>query len=301
VITAAGQSRAAELSALQLLTRTEALPPPEGSTYCLEFRAADQTLLQRSCFDPGDTCGGTEESPRPFVVAVPWPASTTRVLLKFGEAVLAERSASAHRPTVRVLSPNGGETWDGERVVAWTGADDDGDGLDYTVLYTRDEGMSWTPLGMYLRAISLTVDTSQLAGGEGCRIQVRASDGFFNSEDQSDGAFTVPRKPPQAVIEAPLEGVWYRPVEYINLMGQGYDPEDGAVPDDHLTWWLTYAQGATLLGTGPMISVGPLPAGDHVINLTAEDSDGNWGGAIRTIHVGERAANIVNLPVMCRR
>ena len=169
------------------------------------------------------------------------------------------------------------------------------------MLYSRDGGTSWVPLAADILTSTLTVDSGYLAGGDLCRVKVRASDGFATAEDVSDAAFTVPRKPPEVTIQAPAEGAWYRAVEYINLIGQGYDPEDGVIPDGALEWWLNTETGGTMLGTGPMISVGPWAEGDYAISLGAMDSDGQFGGTFVTIHVGEKPGNTLYLPVVVKR
>ncbi len=84
-------------------------------------------------------------------------------------------------------------------------------------------------------------------------------------------------------------------------MGEAFDAEDGTLPNEQLRWWLNNDQGATLLGTGAMLSAGPFAAGDYVISLDVQDSDGKWGSAVRTIHVGEQPGNVVYLPVVLKR
>lgn len=291
----------AQLYPLRWITRTQTDEVPAGGAYCLEFRSAS-ALLQSYCFEPqqGDMHSG-ENVLRGFHYNLPWPDGTTLVQLKQGQTVLAQRAASAHPPTVHVDWPNGGEALNGPFTVRWTGNDLDGDSLTYSVLYTPDGGGSWVPLGLPTTGTTLSSDTAYLASGEQGRIKVRVTDGFATAEDMSDGPFTVPRKPPEVTIQAPLEGAWYRPGVQFNLIGQAYDPEDGLLPDSALTWWLNTTTGGTVLGTGPMVAIGPLEPGDYHLSLTAVDSNGTWGGANRTIHVGERLGSTLYLPVVLKR
>ncbi len=83
----------------------------------------------------------------------------------------------------------------------------------------------------------------------------------------------------------------------VYLIGQGYDLEDGALSDDQLTWY----DGATPLGTGTMLSVGPPAPGAHVIALRVTDSDANVGTDCRTIYVGSAAPAALYLPIVLRR
>ena len=173
----------------------------------------------------------------PFAFTLPWPDGTGKILLKHGQDILAQRTASANAPTVQLLTPNGGETWNGVRTVRWTAADKDGDPLTFALLYSRDNGSSWVPLTTGLTGASFSLDTGALAGGSQSLVKVRASDGFHTAEDVSDATFSVPRRPPLATISLPAEGVIYAPTDMLTLLGQGHDPEDGILPDAALTWY----------------------------------------------------------------
>ena len=48
------------------------------------------------------------------------------------------------------------------------------------------------------------------------------------------GTGGVPNRPPLVTIDSPRDEMWFRPVETINLMGQAWDPEDGAIAEDDL-------------------------------------------------------------------
>jgi hypothetical protein len=300
ITTAESAATYGALAPLEWVTRTLTADVPEGTAYCLEFRSSTQAVLQRSCFDTLETCGSAAYGAASFLHILPWPEGTTSVLLTEGATVLAQRAASTHPPTVQVLAPNGGETWDGELVVRWSGSDADGDALHYSVLYSPNGGVSWVPLVAETTVTTLTADSGYLAGGELGLVKVRASDGFATAEDISDAPFTVPRKPPEPRINAPEDGAWFLPEQTITLMGEAYDPEDGSLPDNDLEWALWTQSGSTWLGSGPLLTAGPLPGGDHVIVLHAYDSDGMEATDSVTIHVGEQPANAVYLPVVMK-
>jgi|GEM_PF-1384668 len=292
----------AELWPLEVVTRTESVPLPTTGDYCLDFLNSSAVLLAHHCFAPRSLeVGGQGPELKGFFLTLPWPAGTTRVLLKYGPATLAERAASAHAPTVRVISPNGGETWGDTATVTWTAADADGDPLRFSVLYTWDGGQSWTPLGPDVVTTTMTVSTTLLPGGTQSRVKVRVTDGFHSVEDMSDAPFTVPRKPPEAIIESPAEGARYSPTDLITLMGQAQDPEDGVLPGDRLQWYLWTPTGSTYLGSGTLLSAGPLPEGRHTIVINATDSDENVAVAFHTIYVAERGSNLIYLPVIFKK
>jgi hypothetical protein len=81
-----------------------------------------------------------------FSVFAPWSASARRIALKRKEKVLAERMVSPNTPTVRVLSPNGGESLGTETSILWGASDPDGDPLSYSVFYNLlpEASLVWT-------------------------------------------------------------------------------------------------------------------------------------------------------------
>jgi hypothetical protein len=147
-----------------------------------------------------------------------------------------------------------------------------------------------------LAQTSFTVDSASVAGGSECLVKVRCTDGFHTTEDISDGTFTVPRRPPEVSISAPVDGMMYVIGDSITLLGQGYDPEDGLLADDLLFWY----DGDLLLGSGRLLSVGPLARGEHVISLRVSDADGNVATDARTVYVGQ-GANAVYLPIVLKK
>ena len=283
-----------ELAPLHRVMRAPGSLPPSGQAYCLEFRGQGGALLQKHCFDlafDADAPGVAGSAPLAFTL--PWPQGTTTVQLKKGAAVLAERTASVHAPTVQVTSPNGGEHWSGVHTVQWTASDADGDALTFALLYSRDGGASWVPLTTGLAGTSYSLDTGAVAGGSQCLLKVRATDGVNTAEDTTDGFFTVPRKPPLAVIGSPPEGMTYVAGATFTLQGQGSDLEDGPLADARLAW---YVDGA-FQGTGRLLSAGPLAEGEHTVTLQVTDSDANVATASRSFRVGWRASY---LPMIMR-
>jgi hypothetical protein len=284
-----------ELKPLHRVVRTQAIALPEGQAYCLEFQTTAGGVLQKNCFDLALNGDGADEqrSMMPFAFTLPWPAGTDKVLLKHGQDTLAQRAASANAPTVHLLAPNGGEAWSGAQTVRWTADDQDGDPLNFAVLYSRDGGTTWAPLTTGLTGTSFSLDTGALAGGSTCLVKVRASDGFYTAEDVSDGAFSLPRRTPTATISLPATGATYAATDMPTLLGQGYDPEDGILAADALTWY----DGDVLLGKGRLLSVGPLARGVHVITLQVRDADGNVATASRTVRIGDLP---IYLPLVVR-
>ncbi len=269
--------------------------PPAGTQYCLEAQDASGTPLSGRCFDLAffNYEAGEATNMDGFSLMLPYPDGVARIVLKKGAQVLAQRPVSAHAPTVTVLSPNGGEAWNatGTYTVAWAASDADGDPLTYSVLYSPD-GSNWVPVAVSITATQVVVNAAELPGGTGARIRVLASDGLNTSADESDAPFTVGRKGPQVFILAPEGNGTVPPGTPLFLRGYAYDLEDGTL-DGAALRWSSDRDGE--LGTGSLVLVN-LSTGQHVITLSATDSDGNTARAAVNIFVGSR----LYLPLVVR-
>jgi len=80
-----------------------------------------------------------------------------------------------------------------------------------------------------------------------------------------------PNQPPTAAISSPTEGASFGEGESISFQGTASDPEDGQL-DATSVVWRSSQDGQ--IGTGLSFSRADLSGGDHVIRLTATDSDG---------------------------
>jgi hypothetical protein len=170
------------------------LNPPPGNDYCLDIQTNDHTTLAHYCFDLGFTdvetgLPSTEPSPFFFTLANIDPQAAAKITLSKNDAPVATLIPSSHAPSVKLISPNGGETLLDQQIITWQGADTDGDPLFYNLLYSSDGGQSWLPLAVRLSQTSYTVDTHQLPLGHAGLIRIVASDGFHTSFDQSEALF----------------------------------------------------------------------------------------------------------------
>jgi hypothetical protein len=112
---------------------------------------------------------------------------------------------------------------------------------------------------------------------------VVANDGF-NTGSAASAPTAIPERGPSARITTPWGDTfaWDEPVV---LMGSGYDPEDGLVPDAALQW--TADEGREL-GTGGQLTVRDLAPGDHRITLTVRDTAGQTSRTETTVTVSSR-------------
>ncbi len=272
----------AELDPLiRVVAAADAASPPSSGPYCIELTAVASGPTESRCFDVDFLDHDRQPvDSETFLFTIPVPAGAERLRLSRSGGALAERRASAHPPTVRVLEPGASALWDGPHTVRWEAADADGDPLTYTVGYSQD-GADWQMLNADLTASELEIDTTELPGGTAARIRVWASDGFHTASADG-GPFRVPPKPPQPVILEPRDGTVLSVDAPLDLLGGGDDPEDGAI-DEETFQWSSDRDGQ--LGTGASLTVPRLSEGTHLLRLTARDQDGNSGSDTILVHV----------------
>lgn len=190
--------------------------------------------------------------------------------MKDKNKILSEREVSPHKPTLRILSPKGGETWGPKATITWAASDEDGDSLTFSVLYNTGQDNTWIPLAAGLKNQSLTIATDLVPGSKSARIRVQVTDGVNTAEADSSGTFVVPEKPPLVAILGLKDGMTLSAEESI-LVGAAYDPQDGMLPGGKLKW-TSSRDGA--LGEGGRLAPRKLAAGAHTITLTATNSRG---------------------------
>ncbi|MFQ5813280.1 MAG: carboxypeptidase regulatory-like domain-containing protein [Anaerolineae bacterium] len=260
--------------------------PSAGSGYCLEFQGSAGESLASYCFNLSfvEEHLGQPTDIEHFVWALPYPVGVTRLTLKQGTSVLGQVQVSAHAPEISITSPKSGQSWSGTQTVTWMAGDADNDQLSFRVFYSPDDGRSWVPLSADLIENRYVVDTDWLAGGDQARIRVIASDGI-NTGTAEVESLDVTRKGPRVSIVAPEDGYQIRPGDPLVLWSHAYDLEDGALPNNALSW-SSDLQGA--LGSGPELVVSDLLRGVHRITLTGRDSDANVTRDSASVFVGYR-------------
>ncbi len=262
---------------ISAILQTESQQPTEAPTpgaYAIRFEDGRGIQLASYAFEPDTSSESTE---RPFTLLLPYDGNTRRIVLLHDSQILDERLASAHAPAVTVLSPNGGETLDGNTaIVNWEATDADGDALTYTVQYSADAGASWQTLALDWVSTTLELSLDMLPGSDQALFRVRANDGFYTGSDTSDAFFSVVRHAPMPLIQRPLEGDFFVFDQMILLEGTAYDLEDGQLTDQALSWQ-SNLNGE--LGNGRHLNVeaSALAEGEHTVTLTAVDSDGQTG------------------------
>jgi len=177
--------------------------------YTVEFQNEDDEVLLSRSFDLVDGTGsvqGDERVKKIGQVAVPnsrFDEGIERIVVREPNTeIWLEQEASPSAPEVRVLSPNGGETWDsGTQTIQWEVSDPDGEQPGVLVEYSPDRGESWKPLGFFdpgrlPEDNSIEVDMGELNEGElesstEGLIRVAATDGVNTAQARSKETFSV--------------------------------------------------------------------------------------------------------------
>jgi hypothetical protein len=263
-----------------------------ADAYTLRLLSGTGVTLAEQAFTPGDV-PDYDGPDRPFMVVMPFYASTARIVVLQNGAEVAARAVSSHAPSVEILRPVGGETVSGDLLVEWYATDPDGDPLRYTVQYSPDQGATWQAVATDHFTPTLTVSGNALAGSDQALIRVIATDGVNTGMNES-AAFTVLPHPPQAVIVRPADRTVVEADTELALSGRGWDVEDGPLSGASLVWT---SNRSGILGTGGDLAVAGLPSGWHTLTLRATDSDGMTAVATARIYVRE-APRQSHLPVV---
>jgi hypothetical protein len=271
--------RASKLSRLQ---ERQSAFTSGGGAYRLVLLSAAGAVLQTQDFTPVRMFG--PDQPPSYFLVVPFDPNTAGISIRKGKAIVGGMKVSAHPPTVRVVTPNGGETIEGSLVIQVEASDPDGDSLTFTAEYSADNGSHWITLASGIPAAGFRVDDlSGIPGSSQARVRVIASDGINIAWDSSDAAFTLARHRPVPFILAPADGEVLRPRMPIALAGAGQDAEDGTIPGTGLRWTI---DDVDLADGGEDVLIPGLPPGAHRIGLRVTDSDGLLATAEVTVTVG---------------
>jgi hypothetical protein len=265
----------------------------ETGTYSLVVESSSGQALFTRLFTPtappSELPGSATAALPAFSQTLPVTANAAAIVLKDPNSIeLGRITLGGSAPTVAVTSPAAGFAGSGTQPVSWTVSDAGKNNFYAMVLYSTDNGSTWSDIGNTHNANSLPVNFDALPGAAQARIEVIVSDGVNNGTGMSP-VFTVPKKKPTIVaIDNPVNGSSQPAANPVYLMGHAYDPDDGVLSGAALAW-TSNLQGA--LGAGSPLSV-TLKPGNHTITLTATDSDGNSITATATVTIGGQAPTV---------
>jgi hypothetical protein len=226
-----------------------------------------------------------------FVATLPEPpGQVAKIELLRDSTVLASRTPGNGKPSLEVLLPAGGETFDESITISWRASDpDQDDDLLFNVQYSPDAGTSWfsvvTDFPGTVNSQTTTLSLANLLGftgssGNNGLIRVAASDGYNTTLSQSL-PFEISDQPPLPYIVSPDAALTYPAGEIITLRGSATDPEDGGIEEEDLKWRLD----GQVYDYGRETFVSGLAPGDYSISLEAEDSGGNTASVQTDLYI----------------
>jgi hypothetical protein len=243
----------------------------------LELQAADGRVLVGRDFEAMPAMTHDAVLAASIQQILPWHPDTRSIVVKRAGRVVAQRAVSLNSPVVTLLAPMGGDEWgvEGTAAVSWAAEDADGDILHYWLQYSADGGQTWDTLSKDVAETTFDVDLALVPGSPAAIVRVVATDGV-NTAVATSAPFVVARKAPMVSIVAPENGVDRAGRAPMLLEGSAVDWEDGVLPPTALVW-ASDLDGD--LGVGETLSPARLSPGEHLITLTATDSDGQQGVA----------------------
>ncbi len=179
------------------------------------------------------------------------------------------------RPTVSVLEPHDGDTvrWmaGGARIRVRALGQDPVDGPLTSIRWQVDDLTYATfDAPIFTNGLSLGAHTIQATVTDSQSLMASAS-----------VKITVTATPPVATILGPADGAIFGTDQAINFRGDGFDFQDGNLPDSALVWQVN----GSVIGTGRLLSRQISTIGDAVITLKATNSAGLSSTASRTMHI----------------
>ena len=176
---------------------SEITPPTGGSEFLMTVYDSDNRVVSTLLLDssPVEDSTGTVH----FLNALlPATIDVSRVVVSLDGSVVAESVARPSRPSVRLISPVGGETYSASDSLAviWSASDPDGDVVGVFVELTTDAGQTWTTVGSRsAESGGLQLAANLFDVGTQNQIRLTASDGTSTAQDVTNGYFAVVGEP----------------------------------------------------------------------------------------------------------
>lgn len=239
-----------------------------------------------------------------FAATFPAPAGTVaRLDLLSDSTLLARLQPGSTMPTLNIIKPSGGETFNNQMTIQWDAVDADSDDrLLFNVQYSPDGGLTWRAVANDVPGTPdthrVTLTLNSLAGfpgsgaGQG-RIRVMASDGYHTALETSPG-FTVNNHLPEPYILSPNGNQVQQPGSSIMLRGGATDAEDGGLSGSALQWKID----GSSVGTGVEVNVAGLAPGVYTVTLTAQDSLAQKQTVTATLNIGVLAFPLGGTPTL---
>ena len=171
----------------------------------VELLDGEGELIGRQPVAASSLCGYSDPSSSQLFLAdkIPFPPGTRLIRFRwaYNDALLHELRVPGAPPQIRLRWTPPADGVEGEQVISWEARHPEDLPLQFIVLYTHNDGMSWRPLCLPQESSEFVVDFNALPGGIG-HIKVLATDGV-NTTEAASRRFAVQEKGYAAFILSP--------------------------------------------------------------------------------------------------
>ena len=202
-------------------------------------------------------------------VAVPFERAARVEVVRDG-AVLASRGRSARAPTAAFRSPRRGERIGrGQSVqIRWRAADVDGDRLETTVEWSREDGRrgTWRPVFLGPNGGRVKLPSDYFAGTRRGRLRLRVSDGFNETVVLSPRFRAVTQRPRIEILDPSPRTRFSRRARIV-VRARALDERGGSLSGRNVVW----REGRRQLPRGAVVALPRLRRGTHRLRATVID------------------------------
>jgi hypothetical protein len=249
-----------------------------SGTHRIEVRDISGAVLFVRLFTPAtshtETASGDVDGPPSFSELIPvMPGAAQIVILDPTSVQIGVLNLGGASPVVQIVAPTSATVLSGLQTISWTATNPNNRTLTARVLYSANNGATWSQLDQVVGANSTLVNFDALPGGNASAlVRVLVSDGI-NTGDATSAAFSVSRKANlTARILTPAMNSVSRLNDLVTFTADVYDVDDGIL-DGPAIRWNSSLDG--FLGNGASLPITRLQSGTHEITMTATDSDNN--------------------------
>jgi hypothetical protein len=250
----------------------------QQTRYAAELHDKDGNPLVRQRLRFNDPYQTFEDAQLDFLVAMPFHAQATSLVITREEETIYTRAVGKSAPVVKIKPLRGAAVLSGRVTVSWVASGAGHDRWRYVLRYSNDDGQTWFGLATRLTTTEYTVDFDELPGGERCLIQVLAVADLRTGVATSE-PFQVRVKAPVVEILTPHSGDAFEQGQPVAFFGFARSVA-GSGDSDALNWSSSIDG---FLGSGMQIDSSSLTPGRHRITLSADD--GARGESTTSIYI----------------
>ncbi|MBX7213285.1 MAG: IPT/TIG domain-containing protein [Thermoflexales bacterium] len=244
--------------------------PGNGVLHDQAFALPEAALIAHDLADLAQSRGDNhldEGADGSFTLRVPFPVGATGVDLYHDGVTLWSASPTSIPPTIGSVALSGSViNPDLPMTVTWAAGDADGGPLQFGLDYSADNGATWELVLPYVTQNSASFVPGWLPASNTARIRVRVSDGF-NTASAMSAAFTLQKKAPVALIEAPLDGAVVGEGMPLQLIGVGMGQGGYSLPTFQYSW----RKAGKLIANSDVASVTLTTVGVHTLTFQVGD------------------------------